>query len=176
MAVHGNLVYVLNALNGGSVRGYRCSPGACSPSTGRSACCTSTRRATPQFANTPGQVAFSPDGAQLIVATKANGNDVDVFGVRPGGTLTPSPVVNSEPGTVPFAATFDPAGDLVIAEAGPSALATFALHTDGAIAQIDAVDTGQSATCWVTAVGCNCSPPTPAAATSPASPRTRRVS
>jgi len=59
----------------------------------------------------------------------------------------------SEPGTVPFAVTFDPAGDLVIAEAGPSALATFALHSDGTITQIDAVDTGQSATCWVTAVG-----------------------
>ena len=41
----------------------------------------------------------------------------------------------------------------MIAEAGPSALATFALHSDGTITQIDAVDTGQSATCWVTADG-----------------------
>src|SRR5262249_29394482 len=101
----------------------------------------------------PGQVGFSPDGSQLIVTTKANGNSVDVFGVRPGGRLTASPVVNSESGTVPFAFTFDRAGDLVITEAGPSALATFALHSDGTIAQIDAVDTGQLAACWVTAVG-----------------------
>jgi 6-phosphogluconolactonase (cycloisomerase 2 family) len=76
-----------------------------------------------------------------------------VFGVRPGGTLTASPVVNSEPGAVPFAVTFDPAGDLVLAEAGPSALATFALHSGGTITQIDALNTGQSATCWVTADG-----------------------
>ena len=153
VAVHGNLVYVLNALNGGSVRGYRVFAGRLFPIPGSKRRLHLDPAASPQFVNTPGQVAFSPDGSQLIVTTKANGNDVDVFGVRPGGTLTTSPVVNSEPGTVPFAITFDPAGDLVIAEAGPSALATFALHSDGTITQLDAVDTGQSATCWVTADG-----------------------
>jgi DNA-binding beta-propeller fold protein YncE len=153
VAVHGNLVYVLNALNGGSVRGYRVFAGRLFPIHGSKRRLHLDPTATPQFTNTPGQVAFSPDGSQLIVTTKANGNDVDVFGVQPGGTLTPSPVVNSEPGTVPFAVTFDPAGDLVIAEAGPSALATFALHSDGTITQLDAVDTGQAATCWVTAAG-----------------------
>ena len=35
--------------------------------------------ATPEFTNTPGQVAFSPDGSQLIVTTKANGSAIDVF-------------------------------------------------------------------------------------------------
>ena len=153
VAVHGNLVYVLNALNGGSVRGYRVLAGRLFPIHGSKRRLHLNPAASPQFVNTPGQVAFSPDGSQLIVTTKANGNDVDVFGVRPGGTLTTSPVVNSEPGTVPFAVTFDPAGDLVIGEAGPSALATFTLHSDGTITQIDAVDTGQSATCWVTADG-----------------------
>ena len=153
VAVHGNLVYVLNALNGGSVRGYRVFAGRLFPIPGSKRRLHLDPAASPQFVNTPGQVAFSPNGSQLIVTTKANGNDVDVFGVRPGGTLTTSPVVNSEPGTVPFAVTFDPAGDLVIAEAGPSALATLALHSDGTITQLDAVDTGQSATCWVTADG-----------------------
>jgi 6-phosphogluconolactonase (cycloisomerase 2 family) len=153
VAVHGNLVYVLNALNGGSVRGYRVLAGRLFPIRGSKRRLHLDPTASPQFVNTPGQVAFSPDGSQLLVTTKANGNDVDVFGVRPGGTLTTTPVVNSEPGTVPFAIAFDPAGDLVIAEAGPSALATFALHADGTIALIDAVDTGQAATCWVTADG-----------------------
>ena len=153
VAVHGNLVYVLNALNGGSVRGYRVFAGRLFPIRGSKRHLRLDPAASPQFVNTPGQVAFSPDGSQLIVTTKANGNAVDVFGVRPGGTLTASPVVNSEPGTVPFAVTFEPAGDLVITEAGPGALATFALHSDGTIAQIDAVNTGQSATCWVTPIG-----------------------
>jgi hypothetical protein len=44
------------------------------------------------------------------VTTKANGNDVDVFGARPDGRLSPGPVVNAGPGTVPFAIAFDPAG------------------------------------------------------------------
>ena len=153
VAVHGNLVYVLNALGGGSVRGYRVFAGRLFPIHGSKRRLHLDPAASPQFVNTPGQVAFSPDGSQLIVTTKANGNDVDVFGVRPSGTLTTSPVVNAEPGAVPFAVTFNPAGDLVLAEAGPSALATFALHSGGTITQIDTVDTGQSATCWVTADG-----------------------
>src|SRR5262249_31808305 len=150
VAVHGNLVYVLNALNGGSVRGYRVFAGRLFPIRGSKRPLHLDPTASPEFVNTPGQVGFWPDGTQLIVTTKANGNNVDVFGVRPGGTLTASPVVNSEPGTVPFAFTFDPAGHLAITEAGPSALVTFALHSDGTIAQIDAVDTRQLAACWVT--------------------------
>jgi len=105
--------------------------------------------ATPQFVNTPGQVAFAPDGSQLIVTTKANGNDIDVFGVNFDGTLSASPVVNSEPGTVPFAITFDPAGDLVIADAGTNAVSTFSLGGNGVVTLLDSVGTGQAATCWV---------------------------
>ena len=44
--------------------------------------------ATPQFTTTPGQVAFTPDGSQLVVTTKANGNDIDVFAVGAGGRLS----------------------------------------------------------------------------------------
>ena len=153
VAVHGSLVYVLNALNGGSVRGYRVFDGRLFPLRGSKRRLHLNPAASPQFVNTPGQVAFSPDGSQLIVTTKANGNDVDVFGVRPGGTLTASPVVNAEAGTVPFAVTFDPAGNLAVTEAGPGALATFTLNSDGTITPIDAVNTGQSATCWVTSDG-----------------------
>jgi DNA-binding beta-propeller fold protein YncE len=109
--------------------------------------------ATPQFTHTPGQVAFSPDGSQLIVTTKANGNDIDVFGIRSDGNLSSSPVVNSEPGTIPFGITFDQAGHLVVAETGPNALATFALSPDGTVTLIDAVATGQAATCWVAPAG-----------------------
>src|SRR5260221_6766832 len=104
---------------------------------------------TPQFTNTPGQIAFSPDGEQLIVTTKANGNDIDVFGVHDDGRLSDSPVVNPEPGTVPFAITFDPAGHLVIADAGTNALSTFALGRHGAVTLLDSVGTGAAATCWV---------------------------
>lgn len=149
IAVHGNLVYVLNALGGGSVQGYRVVLGRLLPIPGSRRHLGLDPTATPQFTNTPGQVAFSPDGSQLIVTTKANGNDIDVFGLGADGRPTASPVINPEPGTVPFAITFDAGGHLVIANAGTNAVATFALHADGTVTLLDSVGTGQAATCWV---------------------------
>jgi 6-phosphogluconolactonase (cycloisomerase 2 family) len=149
VAVRGDLVYVLNATGGGSVQGYWVVSGRLLPIPGSNRPLGLDPTATPQFTNTPGQVAFSPGGSQLIVTTKANGNDIDVFGVHSDGRLSASPVVNPEPGTVPFAITFDQAGHLVIANAGTNALATFRLSASGTVTLLDAVATGQAATCWV---------------------------
>ena len=149
VAVHGNLVYVLNAENGGSVQGYAAFFGHLFPLPGSNRSLGLNPSASPQFVNTPGQVAFSPDGSQLIVTTKANGSDIDVFRVGFFGFLSPSPVVNPEPGTVPFAISFDAAGHLVIANAGNDSLATFTLNPNGTVSLIDSVGTGQVATCWV---------------------------
>jgi DNA-binding beta-propeller fold protein YncE len=149
VAIHHDLVYVLNALGGGSVQGYRLLFGRLFPLPGSSRALGLDPTATPQFVNTPGQIAFSPDGSQLIVTTKANGSDIDVFAVRGGGLLAAAPVVNSEPGAVPFAISFDAAGHLVIAEAGTNALATFTLGASGTVTALDAVGTGETATCWV---------------------------
>ena len=149
VAVHGNLVYVLNAEAGGSVQGFYAGPCRLNPLPGSGRWLGLDPTATPQFTNTPGQVAFSPDGSHLIVTTKANGSDIDVFGVGYFGYLAPTPVVNAEPGTVPFGVTFDAAGHLVVAEAGTDALATFALAPNGTVSALDAVATGQAATCWV---------------------------
>jgi hypothetical protein len=149
IAVRGDLVYVLNATGGGSVQGYRAWSGRLHPITGSARPLGLNPVATPQFTNTPGQVAFSPDGSQLIVTTKANGSDIDVFGVRGDGLLSASPTVNPEPGAVPFAVTFDPAGHLVVADAGADALSSFTLASDGTLSPLDSVATGQQATCWV---------------------------
>jgi 6-phosphogluconolactonase (cycloisomerase 2 family) len=150
VATHGDLVYVLNAKDGGSVSGYRAAGGKLHPIPGsiRSLGLTIPTDTT-QFTHTPGQVAFSPDGSQVIVTTKATTSAIDVFAVSPSGRLSSAPVVNSEPSTVPFAVTFDPAGHLVVANAGNSSLATFTLGSDGSAALIDSVGTGQPATCWV---------------------------
>jgi 6-phosphogluconolactonase (cycloisomerase 2 family) len=149
VAVHGDLVYVLNAENGGSVQGFVAFFGHLYRLPGSNRALGLDPTATPQFVNTPGQVAFSPNGAQLLVTTKANGNDIDVFGVGRFGYLSGSPVVNSEPDTVPFSIAFDQTGHLVIAEAGTNALATFSLSPNGTVTAIDSVGTGQTATCWV---------------------------
>jgi DNA-binding beta-propeller fold protein YncE len=153
VAVHGNLVDVLNAENGGSVQGFFAFPGHLIPLPYSNRALGLDPTATPQFTNTPGQVAFSPDGAQLIVTTKANGNDIDVFGVGLFGSLAPAAVVNPEPGQVPFGVTFDSTGHLVVANAGPNSLSTFKLNRNGTVTQIDSVATTQAATCWVAPAG-----------------------
>jgi hypothetical protein len=131
VAVRGHLVYVLNAENGGAVQGYRLFFGRLFPIPDANRPLGLDPTATPQFTHTPGQVAFSPAGSQLIVTTKANGNDIDVFGIGFGGGLSAHPVVNSEPGTIPFGVAFDPAGHLVVAETGINAVATYSLNRTG---------------------------------------------
>lgn len=153
IAVQGNLVYVLNAEQGGSLQGFRVIDGRLWPIPGSARALGLNPTAAPQFVNTPGQVAFSPDGQQLIVTTKANGNDVDVFSVNRLGLLSGSPVVNELAADVPFAISFDRFGRLVLAEAGSDALADFTLQDDGRIAQVSSLGTGQAATCWVAQSG-----------------------
>ena len=153
VAVHGDLVYVLNALEGGNVRGFKVIGSFLAPLPGSRRPLGLDPTETPQFTSTPGQAAFTPDGSQLVVTTKNNGNDIDVFGVGFGGRLSARPVVNPEPGTVPFAISFDQSGHLVIAEAGTNALATFALSSRGTVRLLNEAGTGQAATCWVTPAG-----------------------
>src|SRR5262249_31208465 len=107
VAAHGDDVYVLNALNGAAVSGYRVFLGLVFPIPGSTRQLGLDPNATPQFTNTPGQIAFSPDGTKLLVTTKQNGNDVDVFRVGFFGMLSAAPVVNPEPGAIPFGMTFD---------------------------------------------------------------------
>ncbi|HSZ12986.1 MAG TPA: beta-propeller fold lactonase family protein [Solirubrobacteraceae bacterium] len=147
IAVRDGLAYVLNGLEGGSVQGFAVSGGrlVAIPGSGRT---LGLGAEGPQFTHTPGTVVFSPSGTQLIVTTKANGNDVDVFGVSPGGALSATPVVNELPGTVPFAIVFDKQGHLILAESA-GALADFELRESGTIAQLDVVPSEQIATCWV---------------------------
>jgi len=152
IAVDQGVVYVLNAENGGWVQGYFNAFGhlLAIPGSGRALGLNPT--ASPQFTNTPGQIAFSPDGSKLIVTTKENGSDIDVFHVFGFGHLSLTPVVNPEPGTVPFAISFDQEGNLVVAEAA-GALASFRMNWNGTLTQLDSVKTEQAATCWVAAAG-----------------------
>jgi 6-phosphogluconolactonase (cycloisomerase 2 family) len=147
VAVDEGVVYVLNGLDGGSLQGFAVAAGRLVPIPGSNRA-LGLDAEDPQFTHTPGTVVFSPDGSQLIVTTKANGDDVDVFAVAPGGSLSATPVVNPLPGAVPFAVTFDREGHLILAESA-GALASFQLNESGAIEQLDAVDSGQIATCWV---------------------------
>jgi len=151
VAVHDDLVYVLNALDGGSVQGYVVSSGHLHLVAGWNRPPGLDPTETPQFTSTPGQVLFSPDGTQLLVTTKNNGNAIDVFHIAWSGRPSATPVVNVEAGTVPFAATFIDTRHLLMTEAGPSEVAGFTLHGDGTLTPLVSVGTTQAATCWITA-------------------------
>jgi hypothetical protein len=148
VAVHGFNVYVLNALSA-NVQGYISFFGRLFPlpDSDRSLGLTVPNN-TNQFTNTPGQVAVSPNGSELIVTTKLNNDDIDVFHIGFFGTLSSSPVVTSDPGG-PFGVTFDAAGHLVVANTASNSLTTYLLEPNGAAAAIDTVLDGQAATCWV---------------------------
>jgi DNA-binding beta-propeller fold protein YncE len=153
VAVHGHLVYVLNARAGGSIQGFlRAGEHLIRiPAWHRSL--GLDPNATPEFTSTPGQVTFSPDGSRLLVTTKGGGNSIDVFGVRHGGAPSAHPVVNALPGIAPFALTWDAAGHAVVAEAGPNAVESFRLRPDGTLDSIVRTATGQTATCWIARAG-----------------------
>jgi DNA-binding beta-propeller fold protein YncE len=151
IAVRGGLVYVLNALNGGELQGYVSFLGRLLALPGSGRALGLNPDEAPQFTHTPGQVAFSPDGRHLIVTTKANGSDIDVYAVGFTGRLSAAPVVTPEPGAVPFAVSFDRAGHLIVANAGTNSLSDLALAGNGALTLLDQVPTGQEATCWVVA-------------------------
>ncbi len=152
ITVHGQHVYVLNARGGGSIQGYLRFGGLLVrvPSWHRDL--GFNPNPSPEFTSTPGQIAFTPDGSKLIVTTKGDGQSIEVFRVGRLG-LSRKPVVTPDPGNVPFAVAFDKQHHLVIAEAGPSAVATFTVNRDATLRLITRTTTGQAAACWVTTTG-----------------------
>jgi 6-phosphogluconolactonase (cycloisomerase 2 family) len=61
-------------------------------------------------------------------------------------------VVNPSATPVPFSFTFDPAGHLVVTEAGSSDLSVYTLNAGGTVTALGSATDGQTALCWVTAV------------------------
>lgn len=152
IAVRDGLLYVLNARGGGSIQGYaRLGDRLLKvPSWNRSLGFDPDPDS--EFTSTPGQIAFAPDGSKLIVTTKGDGQSIEVY---PLGAFGPArqPVITPDPGNVPFAVAFDKRGHLVVAEAGPSAVATFKINRNATLSLISRTTTGQAATCWLTITG-----------------------
>jgi 6-phosphogluconolactonase (cycloisomerase 2 family) len=153
VTTHGDLVYVLNALDGGSIQGFRWQGGRLSRVHSWHRNLGLDPNGAPQFTHTPGQVSFTPDGNQLVVTTKAGSNAIEVFGVGRSGAPARKPVINSKEGSVPFAVAFDRRERLVVAETGTNSVVTYRIGHDGRLRQLDVAETGQQATCWVTTSG-----------------------
>ena len=153
VTVHGDRVYVLNARNGGSIQGYLNLGGHLIKVDAWHRDLGLDAAAMPEFTHTPGQVSFSPDGRHLIVTTKAATNSILVYRIGRLGELAQAPTMHTEPGTVPFAITYDASGHLIVADAGTNAISTYSISATGVLTSLSVTPTGQAATCWVTASG-----------------------
>lgn len=145
-------VYVLNARGGGSVQGYLNVGGHLIKVDQWHRQLGFDPQASPEFTSTPAQISFAPDDHELIVTTKGDGSSIETFRIGLFG-LSNAPTVTRLDGRAPFGFDFDRAGHLVATEAGTNSIATFELHRDATLGQLDRVLTGQQATCWVVVRG-----------------------
>jgi 6-phosphogluconolactonase (cycloisomerase 2 family) len=152
VAVHGGLVYVLNAGGTGIVQGFSLSGSQLVPIPGSARSLGLANGDPPNFLTAPGQVGFTPDGSQLLVTTKASTSSIDVFTVGQDGRLSATPVVNPSATPVPFAFTFG-SGLLVDGEAGTSSVTTYAVGSAGTLSDPRSASDGQAALCWILRVG-----------------------
>ena len=148
VAVHGDLVYVLDAGGQGTVAGYRIDDGRLAPIANSARTLALGNTNPPLFIAAPAQVGFDPTGSDLVVTTK-NHNQIDVFGVRPGGSLSAAPVVSPSAGPVPFAFGWDRAGDLLVTEAGTGTVTGYRIGAHRALHVLSrTTPNGQAALCW----------------------------
>jgi DNA-binding beta-propeller fold protein YncE len=150
VSVVGNLVYVLNARGGGSITGYRVDGRDVQPLAGSTRALNLTPNTNPEFLQAPSQVAITPDGRAVVVATKTHGTLL-VFRLTEGGRPAASPVVTPS-GKVPFALAFDRSGNLLVVDATGHA-SSYSVGRDGSLALVSTVGpTGQAAACWTVVV------------------------
>jgi 6-phosphogluconolactonase (cycloisomerase 2 family) len=152
IAVHDDLVYVLNAGGVGTVQGFRIGGGGLTQIAGSTRTLGLANTNPPNFLMSPGQVGFTPDGHQLLVTTKASTSTIDVFTVQRDGSLSPTFDANASETPVPFAFTFA-RGRLVSGEAGTSSITTYRLGLDGTLSDAQSASDGQTALCWIQRVG-----------------------
>ena len=151
IAVHRDLVYVLNAGLEGAVQGYWLGHDHLWPIRGSIRTLSLGNTNPPNYLHSPGQVGFTPDGHKLIVTTKASTGAIDVFRIRHSGRLSKMAVSTTSQTPVPFAFVFDPWGRLVVTEALNSFLSTYSVNPDNSLTAIGSTADTQAAACWVSA-------------------------
>lgn len=142
VALHGNLVYVLNAHGTPNVSGFLLdSAGVLHPLPG------STRDLPGGTSAAPHDVVFSPDGGRLLV-TEGGTNQIDVLSLSDSGLITGVNTQASSGG--PFGMRFGRNQVVVVSEAGSGALSSYQLTSDNTLNAISlSVADGQMATCWL---------------------------
>lgn len=146
VSVAGNLVYVLNARDGGSISGYRVVDRQVQPVSGSTRALGLAPNANPEFLQTPSQVAISPDRHAVVVATKTHGELLS-YALGADGRPSASPMTTPS-GTVPFTLNFDRSGTLLVVDATGYA-SSYTVGSKAALSlDSTAGPTGQAAACW----------------------------
>jgi 6-phosphogluconolactonase len=146
IAVHGNLLYVLNIANITAFRIRQDGSLRAIPSSTRFLATVGGRDLGDS------DIAFNPNG-NLLAVTERVANQIVVFPVQADGT-TGSPVVNNSNGNTPFAAAFSPTGVLVVVESagapgGGAAASSYSVADDGTLHVISGSVPSQGAgACW----------------------------
>ncbi len=148
IAVHGDLVYVLNAGGAGNISGFEFRKGNLVPMPGSARTLGLGNANPPLFISAPGQIGFSKDGRSLIVTTK-NHNQILTFPVDRQGYPSATPVVTASAGPVPFSFVVDGRGTVHVTEAGTGKTSSYSVARNGSLALLgSSASTGGAALCW----------------------------
>jgi 6-phosphogluconolactonase (cycloisomerase 2 family) len=141
VAVHGNLVYVLNQ-GADTIQALRISDEDTLVNVAHS-----TRPLSTTDANAA-QVGFSPDGG-LLAVTEKDTQTIDTYVVRPNGRAV-GPNAQPSSGATPFGFQFGPDGRLYVSEAPGSAASSYHVDDTGNISPVSAsIPNNQAAACWL---------------------------
>ena len=162
IAIHDNLVYVLNAGGTPNITGFTIDPrtNKLVPLAG------STRPIAGGSAANPADVSFSLDRSVLMVTEKGPSaqapgfllgvtHTIDTYTVNQDGTVS-GPISNHSSGSTPFGFEFTHRGLAIVSEAGAplsaggqNALSSYRVDENGKLELISgSVNNGQAATCW----------------------------
>ncbi len=145
IAVHGSLVYVLNAGAKANISGFVLErDGTLTPLAG------STRPLSTDDAD-PAQIAFGPGGA-LLVVTERGTNSISAYTVDDRG-YAEGPSTIASAGATPYGFDFTPDGALVVTEAfggeaGAAAASSYAIEGDELAPVSGSVRDTRSEVCW----------------------------
>lgn len=153
IAVHGDLVYVLNAGGDGSVSGFELNRGALVPLPGSHRTLGLGNANPPVFISAPAQIGFSSNGRALIVTTK-NHNQILTFPVDRAGYPSATPLVTASAGPVSFSFVVDRRGTVHVTEAGTDKTSSYSVARDGSLTLLgSSASTAAAALCWNIEVG-----------------------
>jgi 6-phosphogluconolactonase len=146
VAVHGRLVYVLNASGTPNIAGFKLDPvtNHLLPLPG------SQRKLPGGAASAPAEVAFSLDGSVLMV-TEKDTNKIDTFTVNDDG-LASQAIPHTSHGGEPFGFSAIHRDFAIVSEAAIAALSSYEVDDNGDLELVTgSLGDTQKASCWVVA-------------------------